>query len=70
MLIRQFYDSDCRTQCAFAAEEPAILEIARWGDSLTLPLPASLIDALELKEGDEIEHSCCRRAQFGVVSPA
>jgi antitoxin MazE len=34
-------------------EEP--MRVAKWGNSLAVRLPASVIDALELKEGDEIE---------------
>ncbi|AVT09224.1 AbrB/MazE/SpoVT family DNA-binding domain-containing protein [Paracidovorax avenae] len=31
------------------------MRVARWGDSLAIRLPASLVEALELREGDEIE---------------
>jgi antitoxin MazE len=31
------------------------MQVAKWGNSLAVRLPASVVDALELKEGDEIE---------------
>ena len=31
------------------------MRVAKWGNSLALRLPASVVEALELKEGDEIE---------------
>lgn len=31
------------------------MQIARWGNSLAIRLPAAVVEALGLKEGDEIE---------------
>ncbi|HEV3512547.1 MAG TPA: AbrB/MazE/SpoVT family DNA-binding domain-containing protein [Candidatus Sulfotelmatobacter sp.] len=31
------------------------MRVAKWGNSLAIRLPAAVVDALELKEGDEIE---------------
>jgi antitoxin MazE len=31
------------------------MHVAKWGDSLAVRLPASVVEALALKEGDEIE---------------
>ena len=31
------------------------MQVAKWGNSLAVRLPAAVVDALELKEGDEIE---------------
>ena len=31
------------------------MQIAKWGNSLAVRLPASLVEALELREGDDIE---------------
>jgi antitoxin MazE len=31
------------------------MRVSKWGNSLAIRLPAALVDALELKEGDEIE---------------
>jgi antitoxin MazE len=31
------------------------MQVARWGNSLAVRLPATVVEALELKEGDQIE---------------
>lgn len=31
------------------------MQVAKWGNSLAVRLPASVVDALDLKPGDEIE---------------
>jgi antitoxin MazE len=31
------------------------MQVAKWGNSLAVRLPAVVVDALELKEGDEVE---------------
>lgn len=31
------------------------MRVAKWGNSLAIRLPAAVVDALQLKEGDEIE---------------
>jgi antitoxin MazE len=31
------------------------MQVAKWGNSLAVRLPASVVEALELKEGDDIE---------------
>ena len=31
------------------------MQVSRWGNSLAVRLPASVVEALELKEGDNIE---------------
>ena len=31
------------------------IQVAKWGNSLAVRLPAAVVEALELKEGDEIE---------------
>ena len=31
------------------------MKLSKWGNSLAIRLPAAVIDALDLKEGDEIE---------------
>ncbi|OAE97449.1 AbrB family transcriptional regulator [Bradyrhizobium centrolobii] len=40
--------------------------VAKWGNSLAVRLPAAVVDALELKEGDEIEIHVAGTRQFGV----
>jgi antitoxin MazE len=31
------------------------VQVSKWGNSLAIRLPASVVEALQLKEGDEIE---------------
>jgi antitoxin MazE len=31
-----------------------VMQVARWGNSLAVRLPAAVVEALELKEGDDI----------------
>ncbi len=31
------------------------MRVAKWGNSLAIRLPASVVETLELKEGDEVE---------------
>lgn len=31
------------------------MQVSKWGNSLAVRLPAALVEALELKEGDDIE---------------
>lgn len=31
------------------------VQVSKWGNSLAIRLPAAVVEALELKEGDEIE---------------
>ncbi len=41
--------------------------VAKWGNSLAVRLPAAVVEALELKEGDEIEIDVAGARQFGVA---
>ena len=43
------------------------MQVAKWGNSLAIRLPASVVDALKLKEGDEIEIDVAGARQFGVA---
>lgn len=42
------------------------MRVAKWGNSLAVRLPASLVDVLELKEGDEIEIHAADAREFRV----
>ena len=42
------------------------MRVARWGNSLAVRLPGSVVEALELREGDEIEIHVVDRDEFGV----
>jgi len=43
------------------------MRVAKWGNSLAVRLPAAVIEALELKEGDEIEINIAGRRTFDIA---
>ncbi|EKS71641.1 transcriptional regulator/antitoxin MazE [Burkholderia sp. SJ98] len=43
-----------------------IMQVAKWGNSLAVRLPASVVDALGLKEGDDIEIYAADSGAFSV----
>jgi antitoxin MazE len=43
------------------------MKVAKWGDSLAVRLPAAVVRALRLKEGDEIEIRIAGGREFGVA---
>ena len=43
------------------------MQVAKWGNSLAVRLPAAVVEALELKEGDEIEIHVAETRQFAVA---
>ena len=43
------------------------MQVAKWGNSLAVRLPVAVVEALELKEGDEIEIHVASNRQFGVA---
>ena len=43
------------------------MRIAKWGNSLAVRLPAAVVEALGLKEGDEIEIHVADNRQFGIA---
>ena len=42
------------------------MQVSKWGNSLAVRLPAAVVDALKLKEGDEIEIRIAGRREFEV----
>jgi antitoxin MazE len=42
------------------------MQVAKWGNSLAVRLPAAVVDALERKAGDEIEIHVADEREFGV----
>lgn len=42
------------------------MQVAKWGNSLAVRLPAAVVEALDLKEGDEIEIHVNDGRTFGV----
>ncbi|GAA5266519.1 antitoxin MazE [Acidiphilium sp. MT5] len=43
------------------------MQVAKWGNSLAVRLPAAVVEALELKEGDEIEIHLADLRAFAVA---
>jgi antitoxin MazE len=43
------------------------MKVSKWGNSLAVRLPAAVVDALGLKEGDEIEISIAGKRDFRVA---
>ena len=43
------------------------MQVSKWGNSLAVRLPAAVVDALGLKEGDEIEISIAGKRDFKVA---
>jgi antitoxin MazE len=44
----------------------APMQVAKWGNSLAIRLPAAVVELLNLKEGDEIEIHVANDREFGV----
>jgi antitoxin MazE len=42
------------------------MQVARWGNSLAVRLPAAVVEALDLKEGDEIRINVAGERTFEV----
>ena len=42
------------------------MQVAKWGNSLAVRLPAAVVEALELKEGDDIEIELADAHSFGI----
>ncbi len=44
-----------------------VMQVSKWGNSLAVRLPASVVEALELKEGDDIEIQIAGRGAFEIA---
>jgi antitoxin MazE len=43
------------------------MQVAKWGNSLAIRLPAAVVEALKLREGDEVEIHIADPRQFAVA---
>jgi antitoxin MazE len=43
------------------------MQVAKWGNSLAVRLPSAVVDALKLKEGDDIEIHVIGAREFAVT---
>jgi len=42
------------------------MQVSKWGNSLAVRLPAAVVEALDLKEGDDIEIHVVDARSFGI----
>ena len=42
------------------------MQVSKWGNSLAIRLPAAVVEALDLKEGDDIEIQVAGKRSFDV----
>jgi antitoxin MazE len=43
------------------------MKVAKWGNSLAVRLPAAVVEALQLKAGDQVEIHVAGAREFGVA---
>jgi antitoxin MazE len=43
------------------------MQVAKWGNSLAVRLPVAVVEALDLKEGDDIEIHVAGTRQFAIA---
>ena len=43
------------------------MQVGKWGNSLAIGLPVAVVEALKLKEGDEIEIHVASARQLGIA---
>jgi antitoxin MazE len=43
------------------------MQVSKWGNSLAIRLPASVVEALKLKVGDEVEVHVAHDRAFGIA---
>jgi antitoxin MazE len=43
-----------------------VMKVSKWGNSLAIRLPAAVVDALKLKEGDSVEILVAGKREFEV----
>jgi antitoxin MazE len=46
------------------------MQVSKWGNSLAVRLPAAVVEALQLREGDEIEIHVADARKFGIARKA
>ncbi len=47
-----------------------VMHVSKWGNSLAVRLPASVVEALDLKEGDDIEIDVAGARHFSISKAA
>ena len=51
----------------YPGSEGAWVQVSKWGNSLAIRLPAAVVEALELKEGDQIEVRIAGPREFEIT---
>lgn len=46
------------------------MQVSKWGNSLAVRLPAAVVEALDLREGDDIEIDVADARRFHIVKSA
>jgi antitoxin MazE len=46
--------------------EETVMQVAKWGNSLAVRLPTAVVEALQLKEGDEIDIRVVGEREFDI----
>jgi antitoxin MazE len=46
--------------------EETVMQVAKWGNSLAVRLPTAVVEALQLKEGDEIDIRVAGEREFDI----
>jgi antitoxin MazE len=57
---------DIHSHARIWRKEP-YMRIAKWGNSLAVRLPAAVVEALDLRDGDDIELTVLDEREFGVT---
>jgi antitoxin MazE len=47
--------------------EHAVMQVAKWGNSLAVRIPSAVVEALELQAGDEIEIHVAGEREFAIA---
>lgn len=50
-----------------AETEREPIHVAKWGDDLAIRLPAAVVEAMRLKEGDEIDIHVAGQREFAIA---
>ena len=60
-------DFDGYTLLHMSIRGESVVQVAKWGNSLAVRLPAAVVEALQLKPGDEIDVHVAGERAFGVA---
>ena len=64
-ISRQSIEYDIQYNNVYLGES-LIVQVSKWGNSLAIRLPAAVVEALELEEGDDIEVVVADESTFGI----